>query len=159
MALTVWTIAAIASPGWAQSAGTIPNSRAGLDQMIAQRFPTVDTNHDGAIDRIEAAEALGIVGQKASGQANVPMFGVETGADGRPRFTIDQRAFGSAGGLDMLFDHVDRNHDGLIQLSEVQAAARQRFDAADRNHDGKLSQAEMQQAKGEIQLLQQSLGM
>jgi EF hand len=137
----------------------LPTTRAGLDSAVSARFAEADRNHDGAIDRSEAAAVLGIaasaVARRPKSQA---LFDLSTGPDGRPQLSLNDDGPLSSGGMfDMLFTQIDRNGDDKLSQTEVQAAARARFDAADINHDGTLSKAELAAARQQLGVLQQAL--
>lgn len=149
---------AATSPLPAQTAGDLPTTRAGVDAAIAARFAAADTNHDGQIDRAEAAAAIGLAAQAASRRTGTALFDVETGPDGRPRLSLSQDGpLGRHGMFDMLFAQIDVSGDGKLSLAEVQSAARAQFDLIDRNGDGTLSRAELNAAQGQLTLLRQSL--
>jgi hypothetical protein len=149
---------AMASPLLAQAAGELPTTRAGLDAAIAARFAAADTNHDGQIDRAEAAAAIGLAAQAVSRRSGSALFDVETGPDGRPRLSLSEDGpLGQRGMFDTLFAQIDANDDDRLSLPEVQNAARAQFDMADRNRDGTLSPAELNAARGQLSWLQQSL--
>jgi hypothetical protein len=136
----------------------LPTTRAGLDSAVAARFAEADRNHDGVIDRGEAAAVLGIAANAARRPKSQALFDLRTGPDGRPQLSLNDDGPLSSGGMfDMLFTQIDRNNDGKLGLAEVQAAARTRFDAADTNHDGSLSQTELAAARNQLGLLQQAL--
>ncbi|TZG26333.1 hypothetical protein [Sphingomonas montanisoli] len=152
-AIFVTVMAMAATPLLAQADG-VPRTRAAMEQAIAQRFTASDTNKDGAIDRAEAARALGM----SPTAARAAPFEYSIGADGRPQLHVSQDG-AAAGMLQMMFGQVDRNGDGMLQLAEAQAAARQRFDRADRNRDGTLSGAEIEAARTELAPMLSALGL
>jgi hypothetical protein len=137
----------------------LPTTRPALDSAVASRFADVDTDHDGTIDRREAAAALGVAAPPRQRRPDVQaLFNLETGPDGRPRLSLNEDGpLSSRGMFDMVFAQIDRNGDGRLSQPEALAAARARFDAADRNHDGTLSRAEVEAARGQLDLLQRSL--
>jgi hypothetical protein len=136
----------------------LPTTRAGLDSAVAARFAEADRNHDGVIDRSEAAAVLGIAASAASRPKSQALFDLSTGPDGRPQLSLNDDGPLSSGGMfDMLFTQIDRNGDDQLSHTEVQAAARARFDAADTNHDGMLSKAELAAARDQLGVLQQAL--
>ena len=149
----VTALMVIATPLAAQSDG-VPRTRAAMEQAIAQRFTASDTNKDGAIDQAEAARALGM----SPSAARAAPFEYSIGADGRPQLRVSQ-AGAAAGMLQMMFAQIDKNGDGMLQLSEAQSAARQRFDRADKNRDGTLSGSEIEAARTELAPMLGALGM
>jgi len=157
MTMRGWAIGLAMLPAVA-TAQDLPATRAGLDEAVAARFAEADRNHDGLIDRAEAAQALGVVLPAARPRSQA-LFDMDTGPDGRPRLSLRQDGpLGSGGMFDMLFGQIDRNRDGRITLAELQGAARARFDMADADHDGTLSRAEIAAARNQLGLLQQALG-
>jgi Ca2+-binding EF-hand superfamily protein len=143
----------VAGQALAQADG-VPRTRAAMEQQIATRFRSADTNQDGAIDQAEAARMMGV----SPAAAKVPPFEYSIGPDGRPQLSVS-RAGAASGMIAMLFTQVDANSDAKLQLGEAQNAARQRFDRADRNRDGTLSGAEVQAARAELAPMLQALGM
>jgi len=140
------------------TAEDLPTTRAGLDSAVAARFAAVDRNHDGVIDRAEAAGALGIAASAALRPKSQALFDLSTGPDGRPQLSLNDDGPLSSGGMfDMLFTQIDRNGDDRLSLAEVRAAARARFDQADTNHDGILNGAELAAARRQLGVLQQAL--
>lgn len=152
-AIFVTVMALAATPLMAQADG-VPRTRAAMEQAIAQRFTASDTNKDGAIDQAEAARAMGM----SPAAARTPPFEYSIGADGRPQLRVSQ-AGAAAGMLQMMFQQIDRNGDGMLQLSEAQSAARQRFDRADKNRDGTLSGPEIEAARTELAPMLGALGL
>ena len=100
-------------------------TRAEAQQRTDMLFQMLDANHDGAVTRAEADQALAQF--QASGGDNGGHRG------GRLKAMIDQ-AFATSQSL-------------TLQQFEAQSLAR--FDAADANHDGILSAAERQAARGQ----------
>ena len=107
------------------------------------RFDAQDTNHDGAIDRSEAAAA-----------AMSRFDALDADHDGR--LTRDEirgvfKARWQArrdGAQTHRFGKLDANGDGKLTWDEMSARAKARFDALDTNHDGFIDDSEMTQARG-----------
>ena len=123
------TLGAMILPGaaLAQGGGMMrkDQTRAEAQQRTDMLFQMLDANHDGAVTRAEADQALAQF--QASGGDNGGHRG------GRLKAMIDQ-AFATSQSL-------------TLQQFEAQSLAR--FDAADANHDGILSAAERQAARGQ----------
>jgi hypothetical protein len=156
-----WRAAALCLAGAAQlaSAQALPMTREGLDSALAQYFAGADRDHDGRIDRGEAAAALGFARSVLAGQREDEPFTIELAPDGRPRLSLNEKGpLGSGGVLDMLFRRTDRDGDGALSLGEVQAAGRERFDAVDADHDGILDEGERKTAQARLDALRRALG-
>lgn len=134
-------------------------TREGLDNALAQYFAGADRNHDGKLDRAEAAAALGFAREVLTARRDEEPFVMDTAPDGRPRIALNENGPLSRGGIiDLIYRRADANGDGSLSLAEVQAVARARFDAADRDHDGILDEQERQAAQQQMGLLRQILG-
>lgn len=145
----------LAFPAMAQE---LPMTREGLDSAIAQYFAGADRNHDGRVDRAEAADALGFARSVLTAKRDDEPFTLDVGSDGRPRLLFNENGPLSQGGaIDALYRRTDRNSDGTLSLAEVQAAGRERFDAADTDRDGILDDKERAAAKQQLRSLQKIL--
>lgn len=107
------------------------------------KFAQIDTNHDGAISRDEAAAA--------------PMLSskfdeIDADHDGRV-MPAELKAYakthrgGAKGGA---FGKMDSNGDGVVTRDEVAANPKlaRKFDEADMDHDGRVTLEEAKAAKG-----------
>ncbi|ATE63323.1 hypothetical protein COO09_04325 [Rhizorhabdus dicambivorans] len=146
----------LAAPAIAQE---LPMTRKGLDSALAQYFAGADRNHDGRLDRPEAADALGFARQMLTAKRDVEPFVMDVAPDGRPRIALNENGPLSRGGvIDLIYRRTDANGDGFLSLAEVQAVGRERFDAVDRDRDGILDEQERESAKRQMGLFQQILG-
>lgn len=137
----------------------LPMTREGLDNVLVQYFAGADRDHDGRLDRAEAAVALGYASQVLTARRDAEPFVMEVAPDGRPRISLNENGPLSRGGvIDLIYRRTDANGDGLLSLAEVQAVARERFDAVDADHDGILDDRERATAQRQIGFLQQILG-
>ena len=151
------TIAIVALPAMAV-AQALPMTREGVDSALAQYFAGADRNGDGRLDRAETAEALGFARSMLSAKRDEAPFALDIAPDGSPRLSLNNKGpLGRSGMIDMLFHRTDRDGDDMLSLAEVQAAGRERFDAVDRNHDGILDERERQAARQQFALLRRML--
>lgn len=154
-----YALAALALVAAAVPAQELPMTREGLDNALAQYFAGADRNRDGRLDRAETAEALGFARQMLTARRDEEPFVMEIAPDGRPLLSLNENGPLSRGGaIDFIYRRADGDGDGSLSLAEVQAVARARFDAADRDHDGILDEQERQAAQEQIGLLRQILG-
>jgi len=109
------------------------------------KFAQVDTNHDGAISRDEAAAAP----QLAShfDEADTDRDGRVTPAELK-NFAKGQRLNNKGSGG--AFSKMDSNGDGVITRDEVAANPKlaRKFEAADMDHDGRVTADEAKAARG-----------
>lgn len=153
-----WLVAAaLAAPALA-TAQSLPMTREGLDGALAQYFAGADRNHDGRIDRGEAAEALGYARSFLTTQRDTEPFVMDIGPDGRPRLSLNEKGpLGTGGMIDIAYRLADRDGDERLSLDEVQGAGRMAFDAADKDHDGILDDAEREAAMEKLALFRKVL--
>lgn len=174
--IPVATMLAMAVSGFAMAAQQATSTDAGHHRPMVK----LDANHDGAIDRAEAASHPRLLGHfdrmdknsdgkldatertRRSGKHDhrghrdgmAHAIRLDTDGDGRIS-TIEA----SESKLAARFGTIDRNRDGYLVRSELQAEAEQQrrgfaakrqrhfeemFSAADGNRDGKLSRAEVE---------------
>ena len=117
-------------------------------RMGAEKFAALDTNHDGAISREEAAGAPNLAGKFDE---------VDADHDGRV-LPAELKAYAKthrggedkAGKVGKDLMSVDANGDGIITRDEVAAnpKAMKRFEAADADHDGRVTADEAAAARG-----------
>lgn len=113
-------------------------------RLPRDKFAQLDTNHDGAISREEAAAAPMLSGKFDE---------IDTDHDGRvmpaelKAYAKTHRGGAKAGGI---FSKMDSNGDGVVTREEVAANPKlaRRFDAADADHDGRVTPEEAKAAKG-----------
>jgi len=131
----------------------LPVTREGLIGALSQYFAGADRNDDGKLDRSETAEALGYARSLLTARRDPEPFVMDVTPDGRARLSInDKGPLGEGGMIDLAYRLADRDGDGLLALSEVQAVGRAAFDAADRDKDGILDDAERQAAMEKLRL-------
>ena len=107
------------------------------------KFAQIDTNHDGAISRDEAAAAPMLSGKFDE---------IDADRDGRV-MPAELKAYakthrgGAKGGA---FGKMDSNGDGVVTRDEVAANPKlaRKFDEADMDHDGRVTLEEAKAAKG-----------
>ena len=139
-----------------------------MDAAAAMRFARADTNHDGAVNMMEAKAFLhsdlpaDTNGDNRVSEAEYQtarrnlLMGADTNKDGaisRPewssaaealRIAIVQSGYdGGSIGQAGLFDVIDANKDGAITPAEIDAASAARFAKLDVNHNGNLTRAEI----------------
>jgi len=137
----------------------LPMTREGFADAAAQYFAGTDRNHDGKLDREEVAIALGVARVVLKQRREPELFEMDVGPDGRPRLSLNEKGpLGQGGRLDLLFAHVDRDHDGLLSVAEVQTIVRERFDALDRDGSGTLDDRESRVARAQFGGLVRILG-
>ncbi len=121
------------------------------------RFDAQDTNHDGYIDRNEAASAAMSRFDAADNDhdGRLSRDEVRSGVRGfvKARWQGHHHGMRDGGmpGNGMhggRFARLDQNGDGKLTWDEMTASARARFDALDTNHDGFIDDSEMTQARG-----------
>jgi len=111
-------------------------------RLSAEKFGQVDTNHDGAISREEAAAAPKLAGAFDE---------IDADRDGRvlpaelKNYAKTHRG-DKAGKPGKNLDSLDANRDGVITRDEVAAnpKAMKRFEAADADRDGRVTMTEAQ---------------
>ncbi len=127
-----------AAPAPAMAPGEKPQ------RLPHDKFAQVDTNHDGAISRDEAAAAPMLSGKFDE---------IDADRDGRvmpaelKAYAKTHRGGAKGGGI---FSKMDSNGDGVVTREEVAANPKlaRRFDAADMDHDGRVTPEEAKAAKG-----------
>jgi|GEM_PF-6608631 len=151
LALMAWPVTTMAQE--------LPMTRAGVDSALAQYFAGADRDGNGRLDRAETAEILGYARSMLAAKRDEEPFVLEVAPDGRPRLTLNENGPLSQGGMaDMLYRRTDADGDGTLSVAEVQAAGGEAFDLADRDHDGILDEAEREAAKKKIGLLSRVFG-
>jgi hypothetical protein len=117
-------------------------------RMGAEKFAALDTNHDGAISREEAAAAPNLAGK--FDEVDADRDGRVLPAELKAYAKTHRGAEGKAGKVGKDLMSVDANHDGIITRDEVAAnpKAMKRFEAADADHDGRVTAEEAAAARG-----------
>jgi hypothetical protein len=148
-------ILSFAAPAAAQE---LPMTSEGLNSALAQYFAGADRNQDQRIDRGEAADALGYARSLFTARRDPEPFTMDVAPDGSPRLTINENGpLGQGGMVEMAYRLADRDGDGLLSLTEVQAVGRTAFDAADGDHDGILDDQERKAAMEKLTLFRKGL--
>lgn len=143
----------------AAHAQQLPMTREGLDSAVGQYFAGADRNRDGRLDRAETADALGLARSLLTARRDVEPFLLEQSPDGRVRLSLNANGPLSQGGVaDLLYRAADGDGDGALSLAEVRVLARARFDAVDRDHDGILDEKEREAAEEQLNAAQWLLG-
>merc|ERR1712002_1439284 len=102
--------------------------------FIKEFFNDVDKNHDGFVDWNEAKQAPAIEFDKA-----------DWNHDGKLSLKIENKSYNQ--NFKEMFNDIDKNLDGFIDLNEAKQASAKDFVEADWNHDGKLSFEEIKSYK------------
>ena len=137
----------------AAPAQELPMSREGLAGALAQYVAGADRNQDGKLDRAETAEALGFARSMLTGRRDPEPFVMDVAPDGRPRLSLnDKGPLSTAGMVDLAYRIADRDGDGLLSITEIQAIGNAAFDAADKDKDGLLDETERQAAMEKLRL-------
>ena len=140
--------------------GLISRAEAAGHPRLAEKFDTLDANKDGKLDTAERPSWQGRGGGRKGGQGRRGMaHAVALDADGDGRISRAEAA--TQPRFATRFDQADRNRDGYLVRSELQAWSEQRrgesmarhremvearFTKADSNGDGKLNRAEVETA-------------
>jgi Ca2+-binding EF-hand superfamily protein len=117
-------------------------------RMGADKFSALDTNHDGAISREEAAAAPNLAGK--FDEVDADRDGRVLPAELKAYAKTHRGAEAKAGKVGKDVMSLDANHDGVITRDEVAAnpKAMKRFEAADADHDGRVTAEEAAAARG-----------
>lgn len=135
-------------------------TREGLDSALAQYVAGADRNHDGKIDRGEAAEALGYARSLLTTKRDPEPFVMDVAPNGQARLSLNENGpLGSAGMADLAYRLADRDGDGFLSAAEIQAVGRAAFDTADKDHDGILDETERQAAMTKLTLFKGVLNL
>ena len=117
-------------------------------RMGADKFAALDTNHDGAISREEAAAAPNLAGKfdEVDADRDGRVLPAELKAYAKTHRGTEAKA--GKVGKDVM--SLDANHDGVITRDEVAAnpKAMKRFEAADADHDGRVTADEAAAVRG-----------
>lgn len=124
---------------------TAPGTKA--HRMGSEKFDMVDTNHDGAISREEAAAAPNLAGK--FDEIDADHDGRVVPAELKAYAKTHRGKEGKAGKVKDIMS-LDANHDGVLTRDEVAAnpKAMKRFEAADADHDGRVTAEEAAAARG-----------
>ena len=135
------------------AAQELPMTREGLDSALAQYVAGADRNHDGRIDRAEAAEALGYSATLLTAKRDPEPFVMDVAPDGAARLKLSRNGpLSTTGMIDLAYRLCDRDGDGSLSPAEIEAAGRTAFDAADKDHDGVLDETERRAAMEKLSL-------
>jgi Ca2+-binding EF-hand superfamily protein len=134
--------------------GVVDRAEASRHPRLAEKFDSLDRNHDG---RLDAGERPSRHGKRDHRRGMAHVIALDTDGDGR----ISRGEAAAQPEFAERFAQIDRNRDGYLVRSEVHASAAQRraefmtrhraksdarFTAADLNRDGKLSRVEVEAA-------------
>ena len=129
--------------------GFIDRAEAAKHPRLAEKFNELDKNQDGKLDKAEMPRRGDRgPGKRGDGGPQARMDKLDTNQDGRI-----SRAEATAGNARFAerFDGMDVNKDGFIDKADRELRMKQRTDAwfaaADTDKDGKLSRAEFDAAK------------
>ena len=136
--------------------GAIDHSEAAAHPRLAERFDRLDRDGDGKLQQGERRRHMHHGGKRMRRGHHGAMAAVRLDTDGDGRISTIEAATSRLG---KNFGEIDRNRDGYLVRSELDAAAEkrrgefaakrmQRFEAkfaeADGNRDGRLSRAEVE---------------
>ena len=136
--------------------GAVDRSEAAAHPRLAERFDRLDRDGDGKLEQGERRRHMHRGGKRMHRGHHGAMAAIRLDTDGDGRISTIEAAKSRFG---KTFAEVDRNRDGYLVRSELDAAAEkrrgefvakrmQRFEAkfaeADGNRDGRLSRAEVE---------------
>ena len=143
---------------WALLATTlflaIPLAQAGSTEkpkrLSTEKFDALDTNHDGAISREEAAAAPELSGRFDDVDANHDGRVVPGELKDYARLHRNKKPKGAGGGPEASFETLDANHDGVLTRDEaaINPKMAKRFDSLDADRDGRVTAEEAKAGKG-----------
>ena len=123
--------------------GVIDRAEAAKAPKLAARFDQLDTNKDGKLSNDELSQMRGKHGRGGMAGGHGRMMALDTDKDGR---ISRAEAMAGKGKLAERFDKMDVNKDGYIDRADMQARKTQEraefFKGADANRDGRVTRDE-----------------